>query len=202
MRLPTLYISCMTNKQTLTFLTNRGQGHEFVSPWTNNQWSLTKYSIYSTIWTKDVTHRSFSVQPTHWLTCPHSRTHATGNHSVESTWSQTTKRSNATSEGLWFTHVHWFWPRRSSGAWYSRIGFILFLNTALIVWSLKKQGTLETSAKQFSLWSKEWKCLRGLHCKIRMMGVARSECLNIYGDNVPIIHNTQYLSPCWKRKSS
>ncbi len=66
----------------------------------------------------------------------------------------------------------------------SRTGFIIFLNMAPIVWFSKTQATIETSVfgAEFVAMKQDMECLRGLHYKLRMMGVAISGPSYIYGD--------------------
>jgi hypothetical protein len=86
----------------------------------------------------------------------------------------------------------------------SRTGFIIFLNMAPIVWFSKKQATIETSVfgAEFVAMKQGMECLRGLRYKLRMMGVAISGPLHIYGDNMSVIHNTQRPESMLKKKSN
>ena len=61
----------------------------------------------------------------------------------------------------------------------SRMGFFIFLNSALIGWLSKKQSTIETSVfgAEFVAMKVWIETLRGLRYKLRMMVV-------------PVIHNT------------
>jgi hypothetical protein len=43
---------------------------------------------------------------------------------------------------------------------------------------------------------------RGLHYKLRMMGVALSGPTFVYGDNMSVVHNTQRLESVLKKKSN
>jgi hypothetical protein len=86
----------------------------------------------------------------------------------------------------------------------SRTGFIIFLNMAPIVWFSKKQATIKTSVfgAEFVATKQGMECLRGLRYKLRMMGVAISGPSYIYGDNMPVIHNTQRPESVLKKNSN
>ncbi len=73
-----------------------------------------------------------------------------------------------------------------------RTGFYVFMNTALVQWFLKQQATIETSVfgAEFVAMKIGMESLRGLHYKLRMMGVGISGPSYIYGDNMLVIHNT------------
>ena len=67
---------------------------------------------------------------------------------------------------------------------WSRTGYFICVNSALVNWLSKKQATIE-----ISVFGEEF--VRGIHYKIRMI-VVRISCLTyIYGDNMSVIHNTQ-----------
>jgi hypothetical protein len=75
----------------------------------------------------------------------------------------------------------------------SRIGFFVFMNTALVQWFSKQQATIETSVfgAEFVAMKIGMESLRGLRYKLSMMGVGISGPSYIYGDNMLVIHNTQ-----------
>jgi hypothetical protein len=82
--------------------------------------------------------------------------------------------------------------------WQMRKGFFIYLNMAPIVWHSKKQVTIETS-----LWSKQgMEALQGLWYKLCMMGVQVNRPSYIYGDNMSVIHNTQWPKLTLKKKSN
>ncbi len=84
----------------------------------------------------------------------------------------------------------------------SRMGFFVFMNTALVQWFSKQQATIETSVfgAEFVAMKIGMESLRGLRYKLRMMGVGISGPLYIYGDNMLVIHNTQRLESMLKKK--
>jgi hypothetical protein len=73
------------------------------------------------------------------------------------------------------------------------MGFLIYLNMALIVWHLKKQSTIKTSmfGAEFVAMKQGMEALQGLRYKLRMMGVQINGTSYIYGDNMSVIHNTQ-----------
>ena len=85
----------------------------------------------------------------------------------------------------------------------SHTGFVIYLNMAPIVWFSKKQATIETSvfSAEFVATKQGMETLRGLHYKLRMMGVEDPNPSYIYGDNMSIIHNTQRPESTLKKKS-
>ena len=87
----------------------------------------------------------------------------------------------------------------------SRTGFIIYLNLAPIVWYSRKQSTIKTSlfGAEFVAMKHGMECLRGLHYKLRMMGVELSGPPSyIYGDNMSAIHNTQRPESTLRRTSN
>ena len=68
----------------------------------------------------------------------------------------------------------------------------------------KKQATIETSifGAEFVVMKEGMEYLRGLRCKLQMMEVAISGPSYIYGDNMSIIHNTQWPESVLKKKSN
>jgi hypothetical protein len=75
---------------------------------------------------------------------------------------------------------------------HSRTGFIIFCNSAPIIWLSKQQATNETSVfgAEFVAMMHGIKTLRGLRYKILMMGVPLSETTYIYGDNKSQVTNS------------
>ena len=86
----------------------------------------------------------------------------------------------------------------------SRTGFIIYLNSAPVVWMSKKQPTIETSVfgAEFVAMKHGMETLRGLRYKLRMMGIPISGPSYIYGDNMSVIHNTQRPESTLKKKSN
>ena len=86
----------------------------------------------------------------------------------------------------------------------SRTGFFIYLNSSLIMWSSKKQPTIETSVfgAEFVAMKVGIETLRGLRYKLRMMGIGISGPTYIYGDNMSVIHNTQRPESTLRKKSN
>ena len=86
----------------------------------------------------------------------------------------------------------------------SRSGYFIFLNSALIGWLSKKQGTIETSVfgAEFVAMKIGMEALRGLRYKLRMMGIPLTGPSFIYGDNMSVIYNTQRPESTLKKKSN
>jgi hypothetical protein len=86
----------------------------------------------------------------------------------------------------------------------SRSGFFVFMNMAPIAWLSKKQATVETSVfgAEFVAMKQGIEAVRGIRYKLRMMGVPISGPTYVYGDNMPVIHNTQRPESTLKKKSN
>ena len=86
----------------------------------------------------------------------------------------------------------------------SRTGYLVFLNSALIMWLSKKQATIETSVfgSEFVAMKQGVEACRGLRYKLRMMGVPVDGPNYVYGDNMSVIHNTSSPSSTLKKKSN
>jgi hypothetical protein len=71
-------------------------------------------------------------------------------------------------------------------------------------WLFKKQATIETSVfgAEFVAMKVGMEALRGLRCKLRMMGLPISGLSYIYSDNMSVIHNTQRPGSTLKKKSN
>ena len=84
----------------------------------------------------------------------------------------------------------------------SRSGYLIYVNMALIIWSSKKQATIESSVfgAEFVAMKTGMEELRGLRYKLRMMGVPVSGPSYIYGDNMSVIYNTQRPESTLKKK--
>ena len=85
----------------------------------------------------------------------------------------------------------------------SRTGFMIYMNTALILALSKKQSTIETSVfrAEFVALKHGIETLRGIRYKLRMMGIPISGPSYVYGDNMSVIHNTQHPESTLKKKS-
>ena len=86
----------------------------------------------------------------------------------------------------------------------SRTGFLIYLNSALIAWYSKKQPTVESSVfgAEFVALKNGMEAVRGLHYKLRMMGIPISGPTYSIGDNMSVIHNTQRPESTLKKKSN
>ena len=78
------------------------------------------------------------------------------------------------------------------------------MNSALVNWQSKKQPTIETSVfgAEFVAMKNRIEAVRGLRYKLRMMGIAILGPTYIYGDNMLVIHNTQWPESTLKKKSN
>ena len=86
----------------------------------------------------------------------------------------------------------------------SRTGFIVFLNKAPIYWLSKKQQGCETSTfgGEFVAMKQATEYIRGLHYKLRMMGIPYEEPTVVYGDNQSVLANTTAPTSQLKKKSN
>jgi hypothetical protein len=86
----------------------------------------------------------------------------------------------------------------------SGTGFVIYLNMAPIVWFSKRQPTLESSVfgAEFVAMKNGIETCHGLRYKLIMMGVALSGPTFVYGDNMPVVHNTQRPESVLKKKSN
>ena len=86
----------------------------------------------------------------------------------------------------------------------SRSGFLIYLNLAPFVWFSKNQSTIETSVfvAEFVAMKHGVEVTRVLRYKLGMMGVSIVTPTYIYGDNMPVIHNTQRPESTLKKKSN
>jgi len=75
---------------------------------------------------------------------------------------------------------------------------------ALIDWLSKKQSTIESSVfgAEFVSMRLGIEACRGIHYKLRMMGVPLEGPVYIYGDNMSVIHNTSKPESVLKKKSN
>ena len=86
----------------------------------------------------------------------------------------------------------------------SRTGYFIFLNSALIAWLSRKQGTIETSVfgAEFVAMKTGVEALRGIRYKLRMMGIPVDGPSYVFGDNMSVIRNTQKPESTLKKKSN
>ena len=86
----------------------------------------------------------------------------------------------------------------------SRTGFLIYLNSAPIYWTLKKQTSIETSSfgSEFIAMKVCCEYLRGLRYKLRMMGIPCEFPSYVYGDNQSVLANSTMPFSQLKKKSS
>jgi hypothetical protein len=86
----------------------------------------------------------------------------------------------------------------------SRIGYVIYLNMAPIVWFSKRQPNGESSVfgAEFVAMKNVIETCRGLCYKLRMMDVTLSGPTFFYGDNMSVVHNTQRPESVLKKKSN
>jgi hypothetical protein len=86
----------------------------------------------------------------------------------------------------------------------SRTGCVIYLNMAPIVWFSNRQPTVESSVfgAEFVVMKNGIEACRGLHYKLRIMGVTLSGPTYVYGDNMSDVHNTQRPESVLKKKSN
>ena len=86
----------------------------------------------------------------------------------------------------------------------SRTGYLIYVNMALIIWSSKKQPTIESSVfgAEFVAMKTGMEDLRGLRYKLRMMGVPVTGPSYVYGDNMSVIYNTSKPESTLKKKNN
>lgn len=85
----------------------------------------------------------------------------------------------------------------------SRTGFVVYLNSALIYWTSKKQTSVESSSfgSEFVAMKQLCEYLRGLRYKLRMMGIPVLGPVYIQGDNQSVLANTTVPESTLKKKS-
>ena len=85
----------------------------------------------------------------------------------------------------------------------SRAGFVVCLNSAPIHWMSKKQTSVETSSfgSEFIAMKQCAKCLRGLCCWLRMMGIPCTGPAHVCGDNQSVLANAAIPDSTLKKKS-
>ena len=86
----------------------------------------------------------------------------------------------------------------------SRTGFFIFVNSAPIAWSSKRQATVESSVfgAEFVAMKQGIEALRGLRYKLRMMGIPITGPSYIYGDNMSVVNNSSKPESTLNKKSN
>ena len=86
----------------------------------------------------------------------------------------------------------------------SRTCFMIFLNSSLVYWYSKKQGSCETSSfsSEFIAMKSCCKYVRGLWYKLRMMGIPVEFPTFTFGDNQSVLVNSSKPHSSLKKKSS
>jgi hypothetical protein len=81
---------------------------------------------------------------------------------------------------------------------------VIYLSMAPIVWFSKRQPTVESSVfgADFVAIKNGIETCRGIRYKLRIMGVALSVPIFVYGDNMSVVHNTQRPASVLKKKSN
>lgn len=85
----------------------------------------------------------------------------------------------------------------------SRTGLIVYLNCSPIYWLSKKQTSVESSSFGLEFIAMKHCCeyLRGLHYKLRMMGIPVNGPAYIFGDNQSVLANTTIPELTLKKKA-
>ena len=85
----------------------------------------------------------------------------------------------------------------------SRTGFLVYLNSALVYWSSKKQTSVESSSfgSEFIAMKQCCEYICGLRYKLRMMGIPVEGPAYIHGDNQSVLCNTSRPDSTLKKKS-
>jgi hypothetical protein len=85
----------------------------------------------------------------------------------------------------------------------SRTGFFVHLNCAPVCWMSKKQTSCESSSfgSEFVAMKQCCECLRGLRCKLRMMGIPCEGPAHIHRDNQSVLASCGVPDSVLKKKS-
>jgi Reverse transcriptase (RNA-dependent DNA polymerase) len=85
----------------------------------------------------------------------------------------------------------------------SRTGFFVYVQSALVNWTSKKQTSVESSSfgSEFIAMKQCCEYIRGLRYKLRMMGIPVNGPAYIYGDNQSVLANTTIPDSTLKKKS-
>ena len=86
----------------------------------------------------------------------------------------------------------------------SRTGYVQMINTSVVNWFSKKQGSIETSTfgSEFVALKTAMEANRGLRYKLRMMGVPIDGPTYIFCDNQSVVSNTSKAESVLKKKSN
>jgi hypothetical protein len=86
----------------------------------------------------------------------------------------------------------------------SRTGYVQFVNNAVVNWSSKKQGSIESSTfgSEFVALKTAMEAIRGLRYKLRMMGVPIAGSSYVFCDNRSMIENSSRPESLLKKKSN
>jgi hypothetical protein len=86
----------------------------------------------------------------------------------------------------------------------SRTGFIMFINSAVINWYSKKQGSIEgaTFGSEFMAMKTVAEVNKSMRYKLRMMGIPVDGPSYVYGVNMSVLHNTSNPGSTVKKKSN
>ena len=87
---------------------------------------------------------------------------------------------------------------------WSRTGYVMYLNSAIMNWYSKKQGSIEgaTFGSEFMAMKTVAEVNRGFRYKLRMMGIPVEEPTYLYGDNMSVLNNTSKPESTLKKKSN
>ena len=85
----------------------------------------------------------------------------------------------------------------------SRTGFLVYLNSALVYWSSKKQTSVKSSSfgSEFIAMKQCCEYIRSLRYKLRMMGILVEGPAYIHGDNQSVLCNASRPDSTLKKKS-
>ena len=85
----------------------------------------------------------------------------------------------------------------------SRTGCLVYLNSALVYWSSKKQTSVESSSfsSEFIAMKQCCEYICGLRYKLRMMGIPVEGPAYIHGDNQLVLCNTSRPDSTLKKKN-
>ena len=86
----------------------------------------------------------------------------------------------------------------------SRTGYVQMINTSVVNWFSKKQGSIETSTfgSEFVALKTAMEANRGLRYKLRMMGVPIDGPTYVFCDNQSVVANTSKAESVLKKKSN
>jgi hypothetical protein len=86
----------------------------------------------------------------------------------------------------------------------SRTGVLLYLNRSPILWSSKKQGSIETSTfgSEFMALKTAVDMVMGMRYTLRMMGIPIDGHKHMRVDNMSVVKNTSFPESTLKKKSN